>query len=319
MVLVVGQNSTWQNSYTLRSLRTGAVNRISSVFASAAGKGANTVRALKRLGKAGLLLAYAGGPNGRKFTEACARDGIPAEFTVVAGETRVCTTLIEESGAITELVEPGPEIDTAEREAFQAAFDRRLGEADFLVIAGTAVAGETQDCYLRFARSAHERRLPVLLDSYREHGRLALSASPEILKINGFELAELSELPVSSVGERADACRALMDRFGVRWVIVTRGPDGAEGFDGRRSVAATPPRVEPVNTIGSGDSFTAGVVSSVMDQLAGAKERAFPDACDIAEAVRLGAAMGTANCLNVKPGWIEAGDLERVIERTTVR
>jgi len=317
MVLVVGQNSTWQNTYNLAGLKVGEVNRIDRVMASAAGKGANVVRALAALRKEGLLLAYAGGPNGKKFVDACAADGVKAEFTTIGRETRVCTTLIEGSGRSTELVEPAPPVSDAERAAFESSFERWIGKADFLVISGTAMGGEREDCYLRFVRAAHERGIAVLLDSYRAHGRLALEASPEILKINSHELAELTGLPAGTLPERSAASAAIMRDYGVRWVIITKGGDGAEGFDGDRSVALSPPAVPFVNAIGSGDSFTAGIVSHLLDRHS--TGRLFPDGADLLEAIKLATAMGTANCMNWKPAWIEPEDLAWVLPRVETR
>lgn len=315
MVLVIGQNSTWQNMYRFTTLRSGEVNRIVEVAASAAGKGANVVRALGLLGSPALLLAYAGGPNGRKFMDACARDGVAAEFTPTARETRVCTTLIESSGVITELVEPAPRIDAAERDAFHAAFDRRIDSARMLVIAGTAMDGESPDCYLRFVQEARRRGIPTLLDSYREHGKAALAAGPEILKVNAHELAEITGMPVATAGERGVACARIAAQFGVRWIIITRGAEGAESYDGRRSVVAATPAVKVVNTIGSGDSVTAGIVARLMRERSGAP---FPDGADIADALRLGVAAGTANCMTWKPGAFERSDLDWVFDRVTL-
>ncbi len=317
MVLVIGQNSTWQNTYNLAGLKVGEVTRIDRVMASAAGKGANVVRALATLGREGLLLAYAGGPNGKKFVDACAADGVRAEFTEIEHETRVCTTLIEASGRSTELVEPAPPVSDAERAAFEGSFQRWIGKADFLVISGTAMVGEREDCYLRFARAAHERGIAVLLDSYRAHGRRALDASPEILKINTQELAELTGLPASTIAERSAASAAIRRDYGVRWVIITKGGDGAEGFDGDSSVAATPPGVPFVNAIGSGDSFTAGIVSHLLERHS--TDRPFPDGADLREAIGLATAMGTANCMSWKPASIEPDHLAWVLPRIEAR
>jgi len=327
MVLIVGQNSVWQNTYNLSSLLPGTVNRMTAVFASAAGKGSNVARALGTLGRKSLLLAYVGGPNGVKFAGACEEDGIRSDFTHIQGETRICTTLIEETGRITEIVEPSPPITEQEREAYHESFRRHLGDATFLAVSGTAMIGENEDCYLEFVRLAHEHDVPVLLDSYRNHGRLALEASPEILKINAEELAELSGKDCSRVEGRKEAARSIMERHGVRWIIITRGKDGAEAYDSRRSIRASAPRIELKNAIGSGDSFTAGIIGAVLDHLPPRSELSrrrplrsdFPWRADLSEVLRLGTAMGTANCMNIKPGLILSEDLEKVLASTETR
>lgn len=309
MVLVVGENSVWQNTYNLSLLKPGEVNRMSSVFASAAGKGANVARALRFLARDSLLLGFIGGPNGEKFRTACRADGIAADFTAIEGETRTCTTLIEDSGRITEIVEPAPRVSEPQRAAFHAAVERHLREAEMLIISGTAMQGENDDCYLEFAEGAHALGIPVLLDSYRNHGRRALAAAPEVLKINADELSELSERDCATFTLRREAAREIMARFAVQWIIITRGKEGAEAFDRERAIAATAPAVALRNAIGSGDAFTAGVAAALLEAPARNGSRSgFPWRADIAAALRTGTAMGTANCMSLKPGSIEKGD-----------
>ena len=322
MVLIVGQNSVWQNTYNLRRLTTGSVNRVTNVFASAAGKGSNVARALSFLGEESLLLAYVGGPNGEKFRDACNSDGIRAEFTEIARETRICSTLIEESGRITEIVEPAPPVSPEEVASFRAAFDRNLPSAEMLVVSGTAMTGEPDASYLELNTAAHAAGVPTLLDSYRTHGRRALEAAPEVLKINADELAELSGMDCTTEAARADAADTIRTRFGIRWIIITRGKEGAEAYEGDSLLQATSPALKLVNAIGSGDSFTAGVAHTLLAARRCSTDgdtASFPWGAELEEALRTGTAMGSANCLNIKPAHIELEDYRQIYDSTEVR
>lgn len=311
MILVVGQNSTWQKTYFFETVERGQVNRVREAMESAAGKGANVGRVLARYGIEHLVFGYNGGPTGQKFARACEADGVSAHFLEIAGETRACVTLIENDGVVTELVEPAPSITEAERAEYHDALFARMGEASFLCISGTAMNGENEDCYLEFSRAAKKAGVPILLDSYKAHAERALEANPQLLKINDMELGELSGEPVGTSEERASACALLRSRYGIRWCVITRGKDGIEGYADSMAVLATPPDIEVVNPIGSGDSVSAGVLSVLetdgrpFDEIAG-DERVFE------RAILEGAAAGTANCLNWKPAAIEPGDLKKV-------
>ncbi|MFP4642790.1 MAG: 1-phosphofructokinase family hexose kinase [Spirochaetales bacterium] len=311
MILVVGQNSTWQKTYFFEGIERGSVNRVREARESAAGKGANVGRVLARYRLSHLVFGYNGGPTGAKFAHACESDGVSTHLVEMAGETRTCVTLIESDGVVTELVEPAPAITQSERDAFHEAVLSNMSGASFLCISGTAMSGETEDCYYEFARAAKEAGVPILLDSYKAHALRALEAGPELLKINDTELAALSGLSTETADDRAAACAALRSRHGIRWCIITRGADGVEGYAESMSVLATPPQVEAVNPIGSGDSVSAGVLS-VLETDGGS----FDELCNtenvFERAVLEGAAAGTANCLSWKPAAIEPGDLKRV-------
>ena len=311
MILVVGQNSTWQKTYFFGAIERGLVNRVREARESAAGKGANVGRVLTRYQLPHMVFAYNGGPTGGKFAGDCEADGIAMHFLEIAGETRTCVTLIESDGVVTELVEPAPAVTAEEREAYHAALFAGMGEASYLCISGTAMSGETDDCYLEFSRAAKDAGVPILLDSYKAHAERALEVGPQLLKINDMELGALSGRPVETAEDRAAACALLRRRYGIRWCIITRGKDGIEGYDESMAVLATPPEVQAVNPIGSGDSVSAGVLSVLetdgrpFDELDGDE--------DVFErAVLEGVAAGTANCMNWKPAAIEPGDLKQV-------
>lgn len=316
MIVVVGQNSTWQKTYFFDSIQRGAVNRVGTMHESAAGKGANVARVLKGYNIPHRMIAYVGGATGEKFAADCERDGISTRFIEIEGESRTCVTLIENDGSVTELVESAPSVNENERTHYAKAFDDALDSGiTLLSVSGTAMAGEPESRYFDFVTKAHEQGAAVLLDAYKGHGRRALDAAPEILKINEHELGELTDQRVDSIGGRRDACTELRKRFGIQWCIITRGAEGIEGFNATAHVRARTAAVDMVNPIGSGDSVTAGILSVLYPALKGAKSGFHAISSDnelFRAAVAEGAAAGTANVLNWKPARIEPGDLERV-------
>ena len=322
MILVCGHNNAWQLTYRFDAVTRGAVNRVREVHRSAAGKGVNVARVLGALQAPATLLAYLGGANGARVRQALAGEGIAAEVIGTAADTRTCVTLLESAGEtrqVTELVEPAVTASDAEQERFAVAYDRLLKQASVVVIAGTAIGGAAREVYARMVRRAHHRGVPALLDAYHGHGRAALAAAPEIVKINRAELAELTGAAVAGEAARVAAYRGLCDRYGVRWVIVSAGEEGIEACDGKRLLRAAAPTVPVVNSIGSGDAAAAGVAASLVraagfpatgtasasrDAPGAAPARLRIEHADLAAAARLAVACGTANCLTPTPGSV---------------
>ena len=77
-------------------------------------------------------------------------------------------------------------------------------------------------------------------------------------------------------GDDRDACRALIEAFGLRLVILTRGADGSEVITADEVIPQGVGDVEVVDTVGAGDSFTAAFVVAYLrgDSLAEAQRLA---------------------------------------------
>ena len=307
MILVVGPNPDWKKIYRISGMEVGRVNRLEAAEFFPAGKGANTARVLLGLGEEVLLLSYFGGSNGKRFRAAIASEGIPHRYVQTRGETRTCTTILEAQELTTELIEPSAPLEPAEAERFEVLFGRSLPKAELLIIAGTSLPGSPEDCYRGYIEKAKTREIPTILDSYRSHGRLALDARPEVLKINLFELESLTGQSLAEVGKLKDALREVRNTYGLQWIIITRGSQGVEGFDGQKTLHAAAPKIQVQNPIGSGDAVTAGIAHCLL------RGRS------LEQALRLGTALGTANCLNLYPGRIEPPEYREILDRVELQ
>jgi tagatose 6-phosphate kinase len=307
VILVVGHNPDWKKIYRISRMEVGRVNRLEAAEFFPAGKGANTTRVLLGLGEKVLLLSYFGGGNGERFRRAIAAEGIPHRYVQTRGETRTCTTILEAQGLTTELIEPAEALEPAETDRFEKLFRKSLAGAGMLIIAGTSLSGSPEDCYRGYIERAKKRAVPTILDSYRSHGRVALNGAPEVLKINLFELESLTGQSLTEVRKRKAAIRQVRDTYGLKWIIITRGGEGVEGFDGRDYLTAAAPKIQVQNPIGSGDAVTAGIAHTLLRGQS------------LAEALRRGTALGTANCLNLYPGRIEPGAYMEILDRVELR
>ena len=85
----------------------------------------------------------------------------------------------------------------------------------------------------------------------------------DILKINDEEIVVVSDL-LGLDSSPEQACRSLINKYGLRLVILTKGADGSEVItpDTKSSVAC--PEVKIADTVGAGDSFTAAFVNAYL-------------------------------------------------------
>lgn len=89
-------------------------------------------------------------------------------------------------------------------------------------------------------------------------------AHADILKLNDEELVRVTDLFELGSSTPEEQAKVLRDRFRFRSVIVTCGADGSLLTTESEQVRAPGVRVQVVDTVGAGDSFTAAVVMGLL-------------------------------------------------------
>ena len=85
-----------------------------------------------------------------------------------------------------------------------------------------------------------------------------------VLKINDEELIVISRLLGYPGTDLRSKCRALLDRYHLRMLILTCGVNGSHIFTPGDISSQATPEVEVADTVGAGDSFTAAFVASII-------------------------------------------------------
>ena len=100
-------------------------------------------------------------------------------------------------------------------------------------------------------------------DTFDEQLKAALAEGVSLIKPN---LVELSDLVGTSLGNddaRLRACRKLIEIGRVKIVALTLGEDGALLVTADQAFRSAPMAIEPISTVGAGDSFVGGLVAAL--------------------------------------------------------
>jgi len=283
------------------SLHLDQVNRAATTLEGAAGKSVNVAKVLHALGAHPLATGFLGGDRGA-FLQACLdQQGVPHQFVQVQTPTRQCVTLVDQStGQITELVEESRSVQLSDCTSLMAIVQSQIPSARAVVMSGTIAPGVPPDFYLDCARLAREAGALAVIDAQGPALLRALAAQPGLVKPNRAELAATVGRALAGEGGVLAAMREL-GQSGAQRVVVTDGKNPALAWDGHRQWRITMPSIRPVNPIGSGDAFTAGLVWRLV---AGD---------DLGEACRWAAAAGAANALTLMAGELERLEVERLV------
>jgi tagatose 6-phosphate kinase len=309
MILCIGATPAIQRVMVFPKFTLDAVNRASQTMEGAAGKSINVAKVLKALGERSVAIGFLGGDRGQALRRIIGASKIKSEFVEVKPPTRQCLTIIDSSaGTQTELVEESSPVNKSDYSQLLAVVRRRLAKEHCraVVMSGTITPGSPTDFYHRCTRLAHAAAAFSVIDARGPLLLRTLAAKPGLVKPNRLELAATSGRELKSDADVQKAMCSLHER-GAQRIVVTAGKNPSLAYDGHSFWKITSPRVIAVNPIGSGDSFTAGLVWRILR------------GDDLGEACRWGAAAGAANALTLMAGEVNRKDVKRLARSANVQ
>lgn len=306
VILCIGTTPAVQRVMMFDGLRLDAVNRAVLTVEGAAGKSINVAKVLRALGETPKVITFLGGDRGEFLRAMLVERAVETEVIVVPTRTRQCITVIDRlAGTQTELVEESGAADPAALGRLRASIQQSMPHCRAVVMSGTIVPGGPSTFYLECAQWARETRSLSVVDALGTPLLEALAAAPGVIKPNRAELAATVARELNDDAAVKSAMRELADR-GAERIVVTAGRHPTMAFDGKSFWRITSPTITAINPIGSGDSFTAGLVWRLVR------------GDDLGEACRWGAAAGTANALTLMAGEVDRSDVERLAREVKV-
>lgn len=293
MIVTVTLNAAFARTITVPNFQRGQRHRASAGLPLAGGKGINVARALKTLGVPVVATGLAGGQAGLRIIERLTGEAILNDFVRIEAESRTTTAVVDPTtSSYTEINEWGPQVKLEELETLREKIAYLTQGADFVVLAGSLPRDVADDFYAEAIHDLTRRHVPVILDTDGEPLRIGIGAEPFLVAPNQHEAESL-------VGQEFHDDEDFMlglDRIaelGARNVIITTHTGCVALFrDGRdvQRFRAVAPRLEPISTVGAGDTLLAGFIAA---QVAGRSHE---------DALRMAVAAGAASTLEIGAG-----------------
>jgi 1-phosphofructokinase family hexose kinase len=309
-ILCVSANPALDRRLRLQSLNLGEVNRAQNAQVLPGGKSAHVAMAARALGAQAVWVGFLGGPAGEQCAKALQDLHIEVVPIPTSSPTRVNLEVIEESGRITEVLEPGQAPDEKEIvrmiSVLAEGLSKRWNRAP-VVISGSLPAGMPSSFYADIITLAAKSGSKVFLDTSGDALPAGLAAKPDFVKPNRREAEALLGRRVFDFASAVSAVADLIER-GAASAAVTLGAEGMVWLESKKGPAwtARPPRLQAVSTVGCGDATLAGFAYASLEGMTGEK------------AIRLAAACGAANCLAQWEGRISPKDVEALLPQIEI-
>ncbi|MBC7333035.1 MAG: 1-phosphofructokinase family hexose kinase [Actinobacteria bacterium] len=290
MILIVTPNPCIDKTIYVKRNELGKIIRAYKVKLIAGGKGNNVARVLNNMGIENLSLNLLGGYYGKIIEECLRRDGINYKAIWIKNPSRTVVTVLEDSLRQTAFVEPGPEVLPEEKEKmlelFKNIVELNRTKIRFVILSGSIPDHKYSDIYRTMIEVARLNGIKCVLDSRGKALKVGVEAKPFLIKPNIQELEDLLDLKLTFNDLEDDvklAWYALELTKYAEIVILTMGDRGSIVTEGKKIYKASPPKIEVINPVGSGDSFLAGFVYGLYLNM------------DIVNCIKIATAAGAAN------------------------
>jgi tagatose 6-phosphate kinase len=265
MVTTVTLNPMLDKTIYVDRLRVGEITRATRREMSPGGKGINVARQLTRFGVPSIATGFMGGETGQMVEQLLDKEGVNHGFVHIQDLTREGITILESTSRNTGVFEPGNRVSSSELGLLKEKCRGLVQNSDYLVLSGSSPHAELDFFYKEIIEETAGSSCRVVLDSYGEAFKQGVSARPFMVKPNVREFEQTFGIKLSTKQAILDQLDWFRDK-GISLAVLT---DTEKPFYlsylGRRW-QVTPPAVQTVNPVGSGDAFVAGTIYGFIQQ-----------------------------------------------------
>ena len=310
MIYTVTANPAIDEIITVDHLKKNGVSDIKSVEKYMGGKGVNTGRALKSLGKKSRVLVLLASSDRDFVMDECKKEDMEILPFCFEGHTRISRTIVFQGDCFnTHLKEKGSFNDKKAPGELKKYLQQNLKDGDYLMLSGSLPEGLDEYFYSDLIEDAKKKNVLTFLDTSGLALEKGIESVPFCLKVNLDEFIEFSEQSKTDVADFKMTAKALF-KYGISLIIITMGSEGAVLYDGENfhhaRVKLEKNNFEQSYGVGSGDSFFAGFVSAMQEEK------------DIKECMIDATACGAANALMTGSARFNLGDVKSMMENVQI-
>jgi tagatose 6-phosphate kinase len=305
VITVAGFNTAIDKALEIESLQVGEVNRARAVHSWPGGKGLHVALTIAALGEPVQLVGLIDRTHAADFQRFLSERRVDFLGIEASSEIRTNLTLRDAEGRVTELLEPGPQLEPAVSERLKSVFSEAARQASIAVVSGSVPRGMGESTYRDLIAPLEARAIRCLLDASGTLLRHGVLAQPFLAKPNRDEAEALLGHSIDGT-EAALQTLSAIGAMGLSRVVLTLGRDGAVALWEGRRCRIVAPVIEARNPVGSGDCFVGGLAVGLERGLAPA------------EVLRLATACGAANALTAEIGILRPEDVAALTPKVEV-
>jgi len=306
MILTVTLNPLLERRYYYSALDLSSVNRNGKVLLKAGGKGININRQLNKFGIQNISLLFTGGNNGKLIRESLQKEKIIFSDIITKKETRDAAIIIDQSAKkVYSFFRTDTEVSSSEVENFIEKMERMISTCELVVFSGSSPCKETDVIFPEGIRLANKMDKISVCDTYGDHLESCLETSPTIIHNNVDEIRLSLGFVLNNDKDHHSFLNRLYSK-GIKQAFITDAekPFYASNFDFHYKI--TLPKIETVDSTGSGDAFTSGIIYGLHNKL------------NFEQQLRFASALGVRNALSFEVCDVEVDNAQSIVEQIKI-
>ncbi len=279
-------------TYEINDLQHDQKTRATSSHYDPGGTGINVGRALEKLKANSYTCCITAGKMGEFLHSMLEQELNNITTLQVEGETRINTTLIQQSPQYQyEINAVGPSITPEQLDNILNQF-LTLCQQGIGVLTGSLPPGIPDSTYQSINIALQNQGGRCIIDAPVAVMKKALLSNPFLIKPNQHELELLTDKKLNSIAQIAHEARRLVEQ-GTQYVCVSLAEKGALLTGPDNSYYCNSPKIKVRSTVGSGDSIVAGLAYAFTQNKSPEQALKFAVACGAGTAIQTGTQLFT--------------------------
>ncbi len=260
MILTVTLNPLLEYRLTYEALKIGQINRGANENYKAGGKGINVSRQLNLLSVENIAFTFLGGSNGKLLKKLLAEEKINFTSISIHHESRSSAIIIDQSTrTITSCFGNDPKVSLSEVEEFKRKLEKMIQNCEIVVFSGSSPCEETNSIFPFGIEVANRHDKISVCDTYGAHLQNCIEATPTIIHNNIDEVEKSLRVSLKSEKEIIEHLKYLQSKD-IKQIFITNDENSTYASNLDFLYRINNPKIESIDSTGSGDSFVAGIV-----------------------------------------------------------
>lgn len=265
MILSVTLNPLLERRFIYEKIFFGQENRNGKEELKAGGKGINVSRQLTKVGIDNLSFTFIGGPNGKLLKELLTNDGIKFSFVRTKSESRYAAVAVSNK-SITTFFSENSSVIKSEADEFLTKLSKMIQNCELVIFSGSSSCPETDHIFPEGISLANRYDKISFCDTYGKHFPDCIEAGPTIIHNNILETENSTGRRLNSENKIIEYSEFLYSK-NIKQIFLTNGNESSICSNFNYHYRINNPDIEAVDATGSGDSFCAGIIYGLHNNL----------------------------------------------------